>query len=399
MQLHDAIDLITFYSTLRGSQDLSFYALKGKEGDRITLTAKLSFGELSIHFDQVDGSKLPEGVMLQRELTKSRSKAIANYILSNPDFVFPELVAIVEAFDIEETHLNGIVRALIKKEAFRYFVDGQGRLMAIKSALAANPKLADNTIDIKFVLSRGVESDAQIFTDINKSRQQPNTSQCIAMDSRQLLSRFTRKVVSEVSLLNGIVDYTKASVTRSGGNKVYTLSQMSNFIRLLVNVNPTQAEQTFSNETEQKKWISFIDKLFTHALCNQQFKNVLNGEKQNLETIISTAVFLKSFAIFGRVAVMNMIAANSADWTFMERFSGIDFSVNNTEWLGRCLNYRGKFEDKTWNHKAVASYLCFCSGLEVPEELDVVEEEVLVARAQILKQQREAKKSAMEQTA
>jgi len=36
--------------------------------------------------------------------------------LSNPDFVFPELVAIVEAFDIENTHLNGVVRTFIEKE-------------------------------------------------------------------------------------------------------------------------------------------------------------------------------------------------------------------------------------------------------------------------------------------
>jgi hypothetical protein len=77
----------------------------------------------------------------------------------------------------------------------------------------------------------------------------------------------------------------------------------------------------------------------------------------------------------------------------MDKLSDVVFSTINPEWSGRCLNYRGRFEDKTFNHRAMASYLCMVTGLEVPEELETVEEEVLRARADILKLKREANKA------
>lgn len=78
------------------------------------------------------------------------------------------------------------------------------------------------------------------------------------------------------------------------------------------------------------------------------------------------------------------------DWSFMDKIADVDLSVNNSEWIGRCLNGRGKFEDKSFNHGAVASYLCTVSGLHVPEELEAVEEEVLMMRAKIKRQLRES---------
>ena len=396
MQKHsqNAVEMARCYSKMKGTSDLGVYGIKGKEGDRTTYVAKLTFSQLAEHFDLVPNDESPEGVMLQRELAKSRSKAIATYITSNYDFIFPELIAVVEKVDLVEYEgFGNVVHISLLKEFFRYLVDGQGRLFAIKTILEANPDYSENTVDVKFVLSRGVESDSQVFTDINKNPVSPNASQCIAMDSREVISRFTKDAVKQIPELSQIVDYTKSSVTNNKKtSKVWTLNQVSMFIQVLTGCSTKKAKSLFSEEEQRNHWIDFMEKFFSKLRVNKQLDSVFDSGKEACAgTIIGSATLLKSMAVFGRVAIINMMSQGDGqvDWSFMDKLKDVDFSVKNPEWTGRCLNYRGKLEDKAFNHKAVASYLCEKTGLRVTEDLETVEEEVLLARAAIKRQQRE----------
>lgn len=96
-----------------------------------------------------------------------------------------------------------------------------------------------------------------------------------------------------------------------------------------------------------------------------------------------------------KVVAMNFINNNngdSADWSLLDAWSDVDLSLDNSEWIGRCKSYSGRFEDRGYNHRALASYFLLQTQFEVPEELDVVEEEVLINRAGIKKSEREARK-------
>lgn len=395
LSLDETKALASCYSTMRGTSNLSVFALSGDEGDRTTYTSKLTFSDLAENFNIVPQDGLPAGVMLQRELAKSRSRAIANYILSSEDFIFPEVIAIVETLSVSEfKQMGNVVQIQLDKTAFRYLVDGQGRLLAIKTLLEKHPELVSKTIDVKFVESRGIEADAQIFSDINGSQLAPNSSQHIAMDSRKVLSRFTKEAVRLTPSLCNIVDFTKSSVTTSSKtDNVWTLNQLSKFLLILTGASAKKAETLFSDEAERTHWIGFLKLFFDKATCNPYIRETLvKGRSGAKGSIIGTATFLKSFALFGRIAVLNsmMEGQGKMDWSFMDKIADVDFSVENPEWIGRCLNGRGKFEDKTFNHGAVASYLCAVSGLHVPEELEAVEEEVLMMRAKIKRQLRES---------
>ena len=109
LSLDETKALASCYSTMRGTSNLSVFALSGDEGDRTTYTSKLTFSELAENFNIVPQDELPAGVMLQRELAKSRSRAIANYILSSEDFIFPEVIAIVEMLSVSEFKQMGNV--------------------------------------------------------------------------------------------------------------------------------------------------------------------------------------------------------------------------------------------------------------------------------------------------
>ena len=393
-----AKELAAYYSKMRGDSPLTFNAIEGKEGDRLTYVAKIQFAELAQHFDIVPTDKAPKGVMLQRELAASRGRNIAKYIKNNDDFIFPSLIAVVEKIELTKLSITDIVKATLPAASFRYFVDGQGRLFGIKDVLKALPELGNQCVDVKFVLSRGVEADAQIFTDVNKTPTSPNASQCIAMDSRKVMSTFAKDAVLTNEHLRSRIDFTKKSVTASSDSPyLWTLNQYSKFLQMLTGTTSTTAEKLFADPEQRNQWIAFTNKFFEKLQVNAFIENSISlgrGEWTR-NSIVPTSVFLKSLALFGKVILLNFASRGdeTPDWSFMDKLSDVVFSTINPEWSGRCLNYRGRFEDKTFNHRAMASYLCMVTGLEVPEELETVEEEVLRARADILKLKREANKA------
>ena len=75
MTQNDAVALSKYYATMKGEDDLSVVAIAGKEGNRETYVTKVSFTDLVKHFKLIDTDSAPEGVILQRELAKSRKWA------------------------------------------------------------------------------------------------------------------------------------------------------------------------------------------------------------------------------------------------------------------------------------------------------------------------------------
>jgi DGQHR domain-containing protein len=383
----EAKSLVECYSKLRGKQTLSTYCLHGKEGNRTTYTAKLTFNQLVETFELVPSGVLPETVKIQRDLIQSRTGKIKQYISNNKDFVFPAVIAVVESMDVSPSVLDGLVSVTLQVDPFRYLVDGQGRLSGIKLAIQEDPSLGSNTIDVKFIISQGVESDAQLFSDINTTPTRPNRSQCVAMDSRSVLNSFAKQLVQSSPILSDKICYSKASVTKSAtGQKLWTLNQVTAFVLLLTGLTAKEAEIELNDDGRIQYWTGFINAYLEKLCYSKALYGVLKGDASPTDirqtTIIGTSVFFKSLALFGKIIMLNFIESGQpkADWSFMDSLRDIDLSVSNLEWRGRCQNYQGRFEDKAFNHRAMASYLCDVVGINKPDEIAEVENHVISTR-------------------
>jgi DGQHR domain-containing protein len=400
---NDDLEILhALYRQMRGTETFEIYAFGGKEGDRFTYVAKTPYSVLSKQFSLVPQNvSLPKNLMLQRNLVQSRSTNIQQYIVNNENFIFPEVISICEIIDAEPVAgIPNLFKLTIPTWAFRYLVDGQGRLMGITKAQAIKAELDDQTVDIKFVLSEGVIRDAQVFSDINMTPVSPNKSQCAAMDNRQAVNRFAKRAVDSVAQLTPLIDYTKNSVTSSStSQKLWTLNQMVAFVLILTGTTAKSSEKELGAEDKQVYWTGFIAKYFLMLQTNDRFKSAitreLTAQEVRAESIIGTSVFLKSIALMGKILIMHFINKGDAqaDWSIMKDWGSVDLSTNNVEWIGRCKNFRGGFEDKSFNHKAMASYFLTQMGVEMPEDLETIEEEVLMNRAQIMKSKREADKA------
>jgi DGQHR domain-containing protein len=388
-------DLSTLYNSLRVDEDFTFLAIAGKEGVRTTFSANVRFIDCIDIFKMVPHN--PDSKLLvQRETHKTRISGVSTYL--EDDFAcLPCIGAIVEEIVIEHV-LENVYRITIPKSAFRYAFDGQARIGGISYLLTKDVSYSENTLSVKFVKSEGFTKDNQLFSDWNSASVKPNQSICRAMDSRAVINRFTKQIVNDSPIISELIDFNKASVTaNSKSDKVWTLNQFTTFVQTIAGVTAKSAENIL-DDIAQKQTAGFIHKYLEVLAQHPQLKPIFSREtaptSTREQTIVGTSVWLKSIALTGRFVCLHLLhnSKKKADWTFMGKINAIDFSRKNPEWEGRCLNYRGGLEDKTYNHKAISSYLLNTMGLEVPESLEEVEELVLLARASHLKARREAKK-------
>jgi DGQHR domain-containing protein len=388
-------ELKELYSQLRVNQDFTFLAVAGKDGLRTTYSANIDFVDAIEMFKFVPHN--PDSKLLvQRETHKSRINGVSTYLVD--DFAcLPPTGAIVEHLKSEHV-IENIYRITIPKGAFRYLFDGQARLGGISVLLSKDVSYNQNTLSVKFVKTEGIVKDNQLFSDWNAASVKPNSSICKAMDSRALINRFTKQVISRSPLINDLIDFNKASVTASSkSNKIWTLNQFTSFVQTVAGVT-TKSAESILDEAAQARTEGFIHKYLEVLSKHPQLKTIFTRESAPVwtreNTIVGTSVWLKSIALTGRFVCLHLLLSQKkkADWTFMDRIHDVDFSRSNSEWEGRCLNYRGGLEDKVYNHKAVASYLLNKMGLDVPESIEEVEETVLITRAANLKAKRTAKK-------
>lgn len=392
--------LSALYEKMTGQSDLIVYAIGGMEGDRFTFTGKVTFGQLIEHYQVVPTNvELPAYLKLQRELVKSRSTGIRQYLLENDDHIFPELISISKSIQAErqEPLVANLFKLTIPAASFRYLVDGQGRLVGIREAMAAASKFDNQTVDIKFVLSESVQRDSQLFSDVNSTPIAPNKSQCAAMDSRLVINNFAKRVISEVGLAV-LVDFNKSSVTSASKSPaLWTLNQFISFLLITIGGTAKSCQSLLDDEAKQSNWVRFFSKYFEQLNKNKDFANAfsqaVSAQDSRSQCIVGTSVCLKSLGLMAKVVAMNFIHRGSPDWeSFGESWARVDLSVDNEEFIGRCKNFRGGFEDRTYNHRALASYFLQSTDMQLPDDLEAVEEEVLINRAGIKKQQREARK-------
>tara|TARA_Y100000780_G_C13694801_1_gene421051 strand:+ start:4866 stop:6047 length:1182 start_codon:yes stop_codon:yes gene_type:complete len=382
--------IIKCYQALRGQESFSLNAIKGIQGNRTVYTAQISFDTLAEQFSLVPSGLLPSYIKLQRELAKSRSNKIKRYVLENADYIFPEIIAVVEKINITEV-TSGIVNLSVPADAFRYLVDGQGRLGAIQALINEKPDYKHHTIDIKFVLSSGIAADAQLFADINSTQAGTNSSQYVATDSRESINNFIKEFVHQSSLLRQRITFERASVTTSSTSiEVWSANQLRSFILLATGLSPAQAKKEFQSEERCNYWSGYFNVFFREAAARHaDIEAVLSSSKDiNLfrkASVIPTSVWLKSLGVLSKILMMHAIETQSSsiDWSILDGLSNIDFSVNNPEWIGRCLSMQGKFEDRSYNHLAVAAYLLRDAGIQLPDDVIKVEAQVQQSRKQL----------------
>jgi len=374
------------YSKATGHKALTVVALSGEQGNRSKYTAKLSFKAISDNFDILDGTELPEGVVLQRKPTIYKAKEIETYIKSNSDFILSNMTVVAQSLEVKSTSLKNVVKLTLPESAFRYFVDGQTRLLAIKRLVAKSKEYHDHVVDVEFIESVNHVSDAQVFCDINANQSSINSALNISTDSRALLNQFIKDSVTQNDNISGRIDFEKSAVpSNSKSEAIWSISQYMDFVLAILGVSVTDAEDLISNKKDAKSIITFLVEFFDALSENNDIdKALMLGRGDWMTTsIVGGGVFLQALGLFGRAVKSHTDkqSAQSIDWDFMEPIENIDFTTSNSEWIDRCVGRNGKALNSTSGSKAIASYLCSVVGINKTSELTNIESNIAAMRS------------------
>jgi hypothetical protein len=178
--------------------------------------------------------------------------------------------------------------------------------------LSKNISFADKSLTIKFVKTEGLKYDNQLFSDWNSCSVRPNQSICRAMDSRLVINRFTKDIISNSKIVSELIDFNKASVTASSkSNKLWTLNQFTTFVQTIAGVTAKSAETLLSDSQSQKQTAGFINKYLEVLATHPQLKAIFNGSMGSTlareQTIVGTSVWLKSLALTGRFVYLHLL--------------------------------------------------------------------------------------------
>lgn len=359
--------------------DLTFVALQGIEGQEKTYSARLTWAELANHFDFEPTDKNPE-VKRQRDLAPSRSSSIFEYLKKNKDtFVFPQLMAICENVEIISVLNEHAVEMKLAKESWRYLADGQCRLSCIKRAVEEMPEMASQTVDVKFILDRGLQGNRQITADINKSPMRLPASQLINFDRKNPFNQLVIGILGQFPVIKEQIEFEKASI-KKGTNKRYTLNQFKSFIKLYTGLSDRSFEKLIEAEQGREKVqnsvIEYLKGLSKHTCIFKPSESVV-------DTVLPSAVFIEGLALAGKALLFLFAETGTIDWSPLRHLSALDYRVDAVEWKGRCINAQGKFVAKVFNKKAVAGYLIMNMGIPMPEDLANTERELKMSRNQL----------------
>ena len=201
---------MTNYKTITSpsNKDLELVLFVGKEGIQCkgvrVFEGIVKAGELVEQFTIEAGSHvIPEHQKRQRDLEASRAKSLNTYFASREDTVLPGLTIFVSGLSQEKEITVGnrkmsIVR--ISSDADRFICDGQNRIEMYRNNIEARPELADQTLNVKFIVSdtdtleSASELIRQTFCDYHRKLSKPTPSQNLYFDSSEpysvLLKRF-----------------------------------------------------------------------------------------------------------------------------------------------------------------------------------------------------------------
>ncbi|MEM6737941.1 MAG: DNA sulfur modification protein DndB, partial [Bacteroidota bacterium] len=192
--------------------------------------------------------------ILQREIKKSRIKALTRYIVDKDErFLGCIVVAIhrgnpkwteisigrnfqVEGSDIDDSSVDflsskfGVLSLTGTEQIFA--LDGQHRLLGIRKSVEENPNLGTLEIPIIFVIHKhdNLERTRRLFTVLNKYAEKPKGAELIILDEDAAAAIISRRLVSNHEILSN----ERALSTSKSGN---IPSSDNNSLTTLVTIN------------------------------------------------------------------------------------------------------------------------------------------------------------------
>lgn len=314
------------------------YYTAGRLGYSFALPVKTLLKIINFSEEGID----PE-LSYQRDVNWPRARKIADYIWDNPmSYAFPAITLIsrgtVSFEKSDETGGSsmchgGALEVGISGDLI--VVDGQHRLAAFTLVFERHQKamrdaktkadsaglphgLLNECITAVMFMSRGLDHEQQVFSDINRSTVKPNKSLNILFDNRDQLGLLTKLVVREVEMFTSKTEKTKTSISSKGDN-LFTVASIYEALQIMFGKYPED--------------IGDMDEVNAIDMFNGICQNMPDWKKDAADLRENTVhAHSVGFMALARVAI-----DLDGDYRKLKGLKKIDWSRSNPEWSGRCI--------------------------------------------------------------
>jgi len=279
------------------NKEIFIPALRGIMGEWVYYSCLIPLKELSDRVSYASELHTNKGLsdLIQRELKKSRSKDIANYLKNQEERFFNSLVVAVykgepkwyDFGDIKPTN-NNVDMSLISGEAQRslgflrfsgkenlFALDGQHRLAGIKEAYQSKDFSSDDEVSVLFVAHedtrKGLIRTRRLFTTLNKTAKPVTKGEIIALDEDDTMAIIIRKFLQK----NGIFEDKKIAIVAnnnmpvSNKESLTTIGNLYDILKILFTSVESDLKKKLPDlqfnrmsDEELDKYHKFADKYF-----------------------------------------------------------------------------------------------------------------------------------------
>lgn len=347
-------------------------AIRGKMGARDYYCVMFPLGLVPRYFKFRDWAEMPPEQRAQRKLSDKRVPEITKYILDHEDdWVFSSLTA---SFNVEPEFLEseidpniGILRMPL--EADFLINDGQHRKAAIEQALKQNKMLETQSISVVMFPEEDLETNQQIFSDLNRTVHKTSRSLDILYDHRDPMNRITIDVADAVPIFQGRVEKDRVSVAQRSSKFVALSALYDANVALLGKTKEDAADDDVEAALEDRAiayWNAVTENI-------PQWQEVLAGDmkpsEMRAEFVNGHAVAFWALGAAGK-ALLDKYPDDVSWKARLGHLAEIDWRKTNTEWQGICM-LGSDIITRRQTREATAKYIQWKLGVldEKPERV------------------------------
>jgi len=309
---------------------------------------------------------------------KKRVRDLVRHILDNPaQYTLPPLVACIdgrmEFHPGKEQGVNvGTVR--IGMEVEISVNDGGDSIAAIAAVVAANPKLADDTVSIILIPDAGLKRSGQVFADLARNSIRSSASLTVLYDQRSEAARLAKAVMRAVPFFAELTETKKSSISNRS-TKLFTLSAIHSASQtLLAGLGDDDLKE--KSKLAAEFWTEVGSRIPAWQLAKQ--RKVATADLRR-DFVHAHALALAAIARAGNQLLRDF----RRNWkTRLKKLSTLDWSRASTEqWEGRAMN-AGRLSKRNVNVILTANLIKLHLGLELSPEEQTLEHEFRNSRNQ-----------------
>lgn len=316
-------------------------ALRGIQANTEYYTVQLRIDELKLLVSFAE-KNIPAPQRIQRDLSISRVKSLAGYVMSNRvSYVLPAVTIVIEgSYRFEPYSETSQYGLLVLDEGTKLFpLDGQHRLLGLQHALHTMEDLGCETIAAIVLDRKGLLERRQAFFDINQlakrvgapakamDHRSPGTSlvaHVIAQDS----SRYRVLVFSEK-----YINYNKASLGKKD-TQIFSYTALQKAIEYSrYHIKNSHLPQQI--ETVREYWFTVAQYMTDWQLSDPVKVRDL--------TIATHGVTLEGLGKLGRCFLVEAKELGEGKIEFLKKLQFVDWSKGNEDWVTQgILDAKGK---------------------------------------------------------